>query len=110
MGDGIVDSNAQPGVRADIDRDRGVMVGVAVGLAMFFTLQAFIAGAYVVATRGAGDWVAPLRFAGFTQLMYVAPTVLLFVNRKCPKMALGAALVAGTVFFANVVAMVVAAI
>jgi len=98
------ESETQPSaVRADIDQDRGVLVGVAVGLTMLFLLQGLIAGAYQVATRFEGDALGPLRFAGFTQLMYVAPSVLLFVNRRCPKMALGAALVAGTVFVANIV-------
>lgn len=94
-------------VRADIDRDRGVLVGVGVGLTMFFVLQAFITGAYQLATRGEGALLAPVKFAGFTQLMYVAPTVLLFVNRRCPKMATGAALVAGSVFFVNVIYVIV---
>lgn len=90
-------------VRADVDQDRGALVGAAVGVTMLFVLQAFIAGAYQLATRGEGALLAPVRFAGFTQLIYVAPTVLLFVNRRCPKMATGAALVAAGVFLVNVV-------
>ncbi|MEZ6016624.1 MAG: hypothetical protein R3F49_16015 [Planctomycetota bacterium] len=90
-------------VRADIDRDRGALFGAGVGLTMLFLLQAMIAGAYQLATRGQGELLGPVKFAGFTQLMYVAPTVLLFVNRKCPKMATGAALVAAAVFVANII-------
>jgi len=94
-------------LRADVDRDRGVLVGVGVGLVMLFLLQAFLTGAYQLATRGEGALLGPVRFAGFTQLIYVAPTVLLFVNRRCPKMATGAALVAAAVFFVNVVYVIV---
>jgi hypothetical protein len=89
--------------RPDVDRDRGVAVGAVVGVVMLVALQALIMGAYQLATRGEGVLLGPLRFAGFTQLMYVAPTVLLFVNRRCPKMATGVAIVAGVVFFANVI-------
>ncbi len=95
-------------VRADTAPARGLFVGATIGLAMHFVLQGLIAGALQLATQGKGDWFASVRFAGFTQLMYVAPTVLLFVNRKCPKMATGVALVAGAVFFANVVYMILA--
>jgi tetrahydromethanopterin S-methyltransferase subunit G len=99
----IQPSTAARPVRADVDRDRGMLVGAVVGLTMLVVLQAFIAAAYQLATRGEGALLAPIEFAGFTQLMYVAPTVLLFVNRRCPKMATGAALVAAAVFFVNVV-------
>jgi hypothetical protein len=99
----ITEPAAPPVVRADVDRDRGVLVGALVGVTMFVVLQAFIAGAYQLATRGEGPLLGPLKFGGFTQLMYVAPTVLLFVNRRCPKMATGAALVAAAVFLVNVV-------
>lgn len=94
-------------VRADVDPDRGTLVGVGIGLAMQFLLQGMIAGAFQLATQGKGEWFAPLRFAGFTQLMYVAPTVLLFVNRRCPRMAKGVGLVAVGVFVGNVVGMLV---
>jgi hypothetical protein len=96
-------SEATRTVRADVDRDRGLGAGAAVGLTMLVVLQAFIAAAYQLATRGDGALLATLEFAGFTQLMYVAPTVLLFVNRRCPRMATGVGLVAAVVFFVNVV-------
>lgn len=89
-------------LRADVDRDRGVLVGVVIGLGMTLALQGLLAAAYQLATRGQGSLLAPMRFVGFTQLMYVAPTVLLFVNRRCPRMALGVAIVAAAVFFGNV--------
>ena len=86
-----------------MDPDRGVLVGVAVGLAMLFSVQALLIACLQLGARGEGSWLAPLGYAGFTQLIYVAPTILVFVNRKCPKMALGAAAVAAVVFMANMI-------
>jgi hypothetical protein len=91
---------------ADTDQDRGVRAGILIGVAMFAALQLVIAGAYTMAIRGEHSFFAPLRFAGFTQWMYVAPTLLLFVNRRCPKMASGVAIVAGAVFFGNLLLLV----
>ncbi|MEL6712238.1 MAG: hypothetical protein AAFP86_00600, partial [Planctomycetota bacterium] len=66
----------------EIDVDRGFLVGVASGLTMFFLFQGAICG--LMQSGVVSDEVAPLaplRFAFFTQLIYVFPTMLFYVNR-----------------------------
>ena len=92
---------------AERDVDRGTLVGAVLGLAMFFTFQAMIVGFFQSGViSGETELLAPLRFAGITQGFYVVPTLLFFVNRKCPKMAKGFLIVAGAVFALSLVALI----
>jgi len=84
---------------AEVDVDRGVAVGAAVGVAMFLVVQGMILGAFQTGIIGGEtELLAPLAFSGVTQLVYVFPTALFFVNRRCPLMAKGYLAVAGVVF------------
>ena len=47
--------------------------------------------------------LAPLALSGVTQLVYVFPTALFFVNRRCPLMTKGFLAVAGAVFVLSLV-------
>ena len=91
---------------AETDTDRTVFVGVMVAVAMFFVFQGFILGAFQTPVIGGETpLLEPLRFAGITQLIYAVPTLLFFINRKCPKMAKGFTIVTALVFVGGVVAL-----
>ncbi len=91
---------------AETDTDRTVFVGIMIAVAMFFVFQSLILGAFQTPViRGETPPFEPLRFAGITQLIYAVPTLLFFINRKCPKMAKGFAIVTALVFVAGVVAL-----
>ncbi len=91
----------------EVDVDRGPFVGVMIGIAMFVTFQAMIVGSFQTGIIGGETplW-APLKFAGITQGIYVFPSALFFVNRKCPRMASGFIVVAAVVFVAGLGALV----
>lgn len=75
---------------------------------MFFVFQGLILGAFQLPViRGETPLFAPLRFAGITQGVYAVPTLLLFVNRKCPQMAKGFGIATALVFVGGVVALAV---
>ena len=83
---------------AEVDVDRGVAVGAAIGVGMFVVIQ----GTIILALQTgliSGDVppLAPLALAGVTQLVYVFPTALFFINRRCPLMTKGYLAVAGAV-------------
>lgn len=92
----------------EIDVDRGPAYGAGVGVFMFLAFQAMILGLFQsgVISDDVGLW-QPLRFAGITQAIYVFPSLLFFVNRKCPRMAGGFAAVAGVVLAGTIVALIV---
>ena len=93
---------------AEVDVDRGKAVGALVGLGMFVVFQGFIVLAFQSGVIGGETPVfAPLRLAGVTQLIYVFPTVLFYVNRRCPEMAKGFVAVAALVLLGTLVALVV---
>lgn len=96
------------GASVEVDVDRGPLVGVAIGLAMFFTFQAMILAAFQSGVIS-GDMPVfkPLKFAGITQGFYVMPSLLLFINRKCPRMAAGFAIVAVVVLIGSIIAVAV---
>ena len=98
-GESSIGPSARAGQSQEIDEDRGAVYGAAVGVLMFVVFQAMIVGLFQsgVVSGDTPLW-APLCFAGITQLIYVAPSLLFFVNRKCPLMAKGFALVAAAVF------------
>ena len=87
---------------AEVDVDRGVAVGAAVGIVMFLGVQGLIVAAFqsgIIAIRcPLPSPQCPLAFSGVTQLVYVFPTALFFVNRRCPLMAKGYLAVAAAVF------------
>lgn len=84
---------------AEVDVDRGVAVGAAVGIAMFLVVQGLIVAAFQSGIIGGETGLlTPLAFSGVTQLVYVFPTALFFVNRRCPLMAKGYLAVAAAVF------------
>lgn len=91
----------------EIDVDRGPVYGVGVGVVMFLAFQAMILGLFQsgVISDDVGLW-QPLRFAGVTQGIYVLPSLLFFVNRKCPRMAGGFTVVAGVVLVASAGALI----
>lgn len=83
---------------AEVDVDLGVAVGAAIGVGMFVVIQ----GTIVLALQTgliSGDVppLASLALAGVTQLVYVFPTALFFINRRCPLMTKGYLAVAGVV-------------
>jgi hypothetical protein len=91
---------------AETDTDRTVFVGIMVAVMMFFVFQGMILGAFQTPVIGGETPLfEPLRFAGITQLIYAVPTLLFFVNRKCPKMAKGFTIVTALVFLGGVVAL-----
>ena len=91
----------------EVDVDRGALIGVVIGVGMFVVVQAMITGAFQVGViSGDTPVFGPLKLSGFTQLIYVAPTLLFFVNRKCPGMAKGFVSVAALVFVGTIVALV----
>lgn len=97
----------RPGRPEEIDVDRGAAHGALVGVFMFVVFQAMIVGLFQAGiVSGETPLWAPLRFAGITQLIYVAPSLLFFVNRKCPQMAKGFTVVAGAVFLGGAVALI----
>ena len=84
---------------AETDTDRTVFVGVMIAVTMFVVFQGLILAAFQTPViSGETELLAPLRFAGVTQLIYAVPTLLFFVNRKCPLMAKGFAIVTLLVF------------
>ncbi len=90
---------------AERDTDRTVFVGVMVGIMMFFVFQGFILAAFQTPViSGETPLLAPLRFTGLTQLVYAAPTLLFFINRKCPLMAKGLSIVTGVIFVGGIFA------
>ncbi len=91
----------------EIDVDRGPAYGAAVGVFMFLVFQAMILGLFQsgVVSDDVGLW-EPLQFAGITQGIYVLPSLLFFVNRRCPRMAGGFAVVAGVVLVGSAAAMI----
>lgn len=89
----------------ETDTDRTVFVGVMIAVTMFVVFQGLILGAFQTPViRGDTPLFLPLRFAGITQGVYAVPTLLFFINRKCPKMAKGFAIVTAVVFVAGIVA------
>lgn len=93
----------------EIDVDRGAFVGVMVGVAMFVLFQSMIVGAFQTNVIGGETPVwAPLMFAGITQGIYVFPSLMFFINRKCPKMATGFTVVAAIVFVGGLAALIFA--
>ncbi|QDV07116.1 hypothetical protein Poly30_26350 [Planctomycetes bacterium Poly30] len=104
---GQEDSKASIPIKAaDTDTDRTVFVGVMIAVAMFFVFQGMILAAFQMPViREDVPFFAPLRFAGITQGVYAVPTLLLFVNRKCPKMAKGFGIMTGVVFLGGIVAL-----
>ena len=89
---------------AEVDVDRGPLVGSVIGLGMFVLFQGMIVGAFQTGViSGETPLLQPLRFAGVTQLIYVFPTMMFFVNRKCPEMAKGFVAVAGLVLLGTAV-------
>ena len=91
---------------AETDTDRTAFVGVMIAVTMFVVFQSFILGAFQTPIiSGETPLFAPLRFAGITQLIYAVPTLLFFVNRKCPKMAKGFTIVTAVVFIGGVIAL-----
>ncbi len=99
-------AQAGGGVPVETDVDRGAWVGATIGITMFVLFQGFILAAFQTPVIG-GDTpaFAPLRFAGVSQLIYVFPTVLFFINRRCPRMAVGFLIVAGAVFVGSIVSL-----
>ncbi len=91
----------------EIDFDRGPAHGAGAGVLMFVVFQAMILGLFQsgVISDDVGLW-EPLRFAGITQGIYVLPSLLFFVNRKCPRMAGGFAVVAAVVLLGSAAAMI----
>ncbi len=83
---------------AEVDVDRGVAVGAVIGAGMFVAIQGMILLAFQTGLIS-GDVrpLAPLALAGVTQLVYVFPTVLFFINRRCPLMTKGYLAVAAAV-------------
>ena len=109
-----MDSNADSGQtderprtpHTETDTDRTVFVGIMIAVAMFFVFQGLILGAFQTPViSGETPLFLPLRFAGITQGVYAVPTLLFFINRKCPKMAKGFGLVTALVFVGGVVAL-----
>lgn len=94
----------------EVDVDRGPAVGAAIGTGMFVAFQAMFLGAFQSGIIGGetGLW-QPLKFAGVTQAIYVFPTLLFFVNRRCPGMAKGFAAVAAAVLIGSIVFAAIAA-
>ncbi|MFT5733206.1 MAG: hypothetical protein ACJA2W_002583 [Planctomycetota bacterium] len=96
------------GVHTETDTDRTPFVGAMIAVAMFFGFQGLILGAFQTPVIGADTPILePLRFAGITQGVYAVPTLLLFINRKCPKMAKGFAIMTGAVFVGGVIALAI---
>ena len=94
---------------AEVDTDRTGFVGVMIAIMMFVVFQGMILGAFQTPVIGGETPLfAPLRFAGITQLIYAVPTLLFFINRKCPRMAKGFSIVTAVVFAAGVVALATA--
>lgn len=91
----------------EIDVDRGSAYGASVGVLMFFVFQGMMLGLFQSGVIGddVGLW-QPLRFAGITQGIYVLPSLLFFVNRKCPRMAGGFTVVAGVVLLVSAGALI----
>ncbi len=99
-------SDAQPRHR-EFDVDRGALVGAAISVGMFVVFQAMIVGAFQSGViRGDTPLLAPLKFSGMTQAIYVFPTMVFFVNRRCPEMAKGLVAVAAMVLVGSVVSLV----
>lgn len=93
----------------EIDVDHGVFAGVMIGIAMFVTFQAMIVGAFQTNVIGGETPIwAPLKFSGITQGIYVFPSLLFFINRKCPKMSTGFTVVAAVVFVGGLAALIFA--
>jgi len=91
----------------EVDVDRGATVGALIGVAMFVAFQGMITGAFQSGViSGETPLFTPLRFSGITQLIYVFPTLLFFVNRKCPEMAKGFVVVAAVVLLFTIVALI----
>jgi len=83
---------------AEVDVDRGVAVGAVIGVAMFVVIQGMLVLSVQTGIIGRDvPPLAPLALAGVTQLVYVFPTVLFFINRRCPLMTKGYLAVAGGV-------------
>ncbi|MEM6672647.1 MAG: hypothetical protein AAF726_07365 [Planctomycetota bacterium] len=92
---------------AEVDVDRGPLVGALIGVGMFVAFQGMIVGAFQTGViSGETPLFAPLVFSGITQLMYVFPTALFFVNRRCPEMLKGFIAVASLVLLGTLVALV----
>lgn len=91
---------------AEVDVDRGAAVGAAIGVAMFVVIQGMIVLAFQTGLiSGDVGLLAPLALSGVTQLVYVFPTALFFVNRRCPLMTKGFLAVAGAVFVLSLFAL-----
>ena len=83
---------------AEVDVDRGVAVGAIIGVGMFVAIQGLLVLSVQTGIIGRDvPPLAPLALAGVTQLVYVFPTVLFFINRRCPLMTKGYLAVAGVV-------------
>lgn len=97
-----------PARHREFDVDRGARVGAAIGVVMFFVFQAMIVGAFQLGViSGETELLTPLKFSGLTQGIYVFPTMVFFVNRRCPEMAKGLVAVAAVVLVVSVVALVI---
>ena len=82
---------------AEVDVDRGPAVGALIGVGMFVLFQGMIVGAFQTGViSGETPLFQPLR-RGRPQLIYVFPTMMFYVNRKCPEMAKGFVAVAALV-------------
>jgi len=98
-----------PNIRhREFDDDRGALVGAVIGVVMFVVFQAMIVGAFQSGViSGDTELLAPLKFSGMTQGIYVFPTMVFFVNRRCPEMAKGLVAVAAVVLVVSAVSLVV---